>query len=255
MSQNRQGKDAIRLPDKPSLRAQRIEDTDRPCREAGQAFKRAYIAERRIFETQISRCESHYRPNASLDGVTETTDEFAEGSRTSARNTWEDCAIRLLQLRIDPEDYVHKVFAELAGAAVASPTPRQLIGDNYLMMYREADESAVSRLQCAYKTQVAIATQNIELRVHQLEITINRATASVVQDLTLALSPLFRYCLSASMPGNKFQKLAETFVAEAAIQYVRYSAAYDEVWGDRIPVAFKRRAKRIYERYLEVVAG
>jgi len=218
-------------------------------------LKSAYILERQFFDSQRSGKQEAYKPGRRLDGgkllsrgahVHDMLDEAVED--TELDNVWQKIAKGLWAKEIDPVDYVQRVFFMLVGKETNPPTPAQLLSDRYMELYRLSRRRLRQDLTASLRCQQTTArTELTHLQQFGGE-TMLSAFSLVLDDEALELTPLFRYCLARSLRRKDFSARAKKeFLDAAALQYVRAREEYDVVWGNFIPLDFKRLAQKAYD--------
>ena len=190
-----------------------------------------------------------YKPNARADGGRDSDDLYPEGS--VYESVWGKIVATMYGRKIDPVEYVHKVFAGLIPLSDYVPSPKALLTDRCLLIYERAMESIDSDIQIAFRSQHSTLQSEIaHIRINS-DASMEEAIEEALWDEQLPMSSLFRYCVAAGMPGDEFAELANTFRVGAAVQYVRHKAIYDRVWGDFIPRELKKSAAGIYHKVNE----
>lgn len=210
-----------------------------------------------MYESNRQDRPSRYRPPRWMDFVDRRSRPDEVDLERGQRNTWRRLAGALLAAEIEPVDYVIRVFAAVHGRALAPPLPNCLLADRYRKIYarsRTADEAVVAS---ALRNQVQTAAGEIRLLQHLEGLSMERATFRVLEDESLPLSALFRYCLAAGMPqATQFAPLKKRYRAAAAVQYLRAREAYDKVMGPRwLPEPFIRRVEDYYLEALQEEIG
>lgn len=211
-------------------------------------LKQVYTIERIVYESCRDGKASGYKPSPKWDGkVLMTSDAVLED--TPLNNVWVKVARDLHSKGIEPASYVRRVFSTLHGKLGTPPMPNQLLSPQAMRRYREGSENIQYEIELAYRHQMNLARQRIISYQTVSNIAMPDAVLRVLNDTTLSLSALLRYCLAFDMlsHGEGFKSLAEEFKGEAALQYMRHQEEYDNSWGSTIPVEFKLDAQRIYE--------
>ncbi len=209
----------------------------------GRELKEVYTVERRIYESQRDGSPSTYRPAGKLEGRPPITIEDK-----ATVNLWDEITRKLYQKRIDPIDYVRRIFATLGGSMITCPRPNQLLSSACLQRYKDSTENLREEIQMAFEVQRVSARREVIVKCQINGYTANDAISWVLREESLPLSALFRFCLAISMDKDSgLVKLAERFRKNAAIQYFPTRVEYDQVWGEYIPDPFRQEAVSIYE--------
>lgn len=150
---------------------------------------------------------------------------------------------------INPEQYVRVSFEGLP-LTKQTPTPGNLMGDEYVARWKAAVAKLDERLAILLRVQKAAASSHIAYREKVLK---NDQTKAVLMTLgagNLPLSPLFRYCSAVLMKDAAFDTLIENHAANAVLQFECFRDAYERVWAEILPEGFSKWSERVYPHVL-----
>lgn len=173
-------------------------------------------------------------------------------------NVWLRIADFCIKRMYDPEKYVRYQFLNLGnqGRRATLPTAEHLMTPAAVTRYLAGLGDLTRELQSAFDVQrstfeieAAVIRQRLSCRSDQ------DAWYTALNDVSLPLTALFRYCLARSIRDqeslsadvkNTFHNTVRRFAVAAAVQYVYAEEAYDQVWKEWIPPDFKAQAKAQY---------
>jgi hypothetical protein len=211
-----------------------------------QRLKSAYIVERQTYETRRDNVESSYRPSPKYDGGYRRADmDHPEGQVLD--NIWLAVVRALTVKKIDPVEYVHKLFSALAGTKTAPPAPDRLTSERWMQVYREGEEINRVEVKLSLVLQQKLARQLVAEKVYSYGLSVNDAIRAVLLDEEAALSWLFRYCLAVNTQDPKVRRLAKLFWVGAALQFIQAKEQYKLYWDKWIPPRFDKVAEHIYD--------
>jgi hypothetical protein len=228
--------------------------TDRELITAALRVRAVYAQERSRFETlKVGEPVRHYpskkyngRPAVTIDGDDRATLEAFKGSTWVRFISW--CRTR----KIDPEVYVRLCFQGMSLKRIG-PEPPDLLGPKFETKWAELYPRLPSRLTLALQVQHEDATSRVALRHRVMGDTIERARLFAYSAGDLALSPLYRYCAAEKEPSPVFRPLAQSYAAEAMMQYMCYPHVYAETWADVLPADFGATCDRAYPHLLRTL--
>jgi hypothetical protein len=211
-------------------------------------IRETYVNERRKFESRLSGRHSDYgfRHMPKWDGTEDanpgsnrklTTDRYGK----TYKPIWPKIAAFALKHNVDPLLLIKTRFINTRGPRPPEPTD---------CMCQAALEACVSERTSVddlnkrlYEFQ-DIFEKEVESKARYMvrfSWSPDDVFQSVILDLTLPLSCLYRYCLAVV---NGFNDLASVNKPEAILEYLRDSKAYDEsAWFELIPKQFANEAK------------
>ena len=194
-------------------------------------IRQTYIQERSLID------KKQYVPSSKWDGNAEA----------GIRSTWERIAEKLLLNGIEPELYVRYYFEHEAvvGGSIVAYYPTDLLSDKTINHYRlYGRETAELDMHDALEFQTECARTAFLKEKYLRKVDDRAATRSVLWNMEVELSPLFRFCWAASMKLKSFRSIRDHYLPLAAIQYSRDPDAYDKIWGDKIPANFRTYVTR-----------
>lgn len=199
--------------------------------------RQAYIAERSDRETIITGRRKVWKPGHEDDIVSSSGRILKRG----LKSVWLKIARICREIGADPATYVRVQF-ELCSDR-NSPSPSQLATPSAKIRYESAWPGLRSEIRRSLSQQVEVASQQV--RCLQALGVGDSLTASlmVIGDLTVPLSPLFRYCFACSL-GERANSLRQKLLPGAIAQYVRCPVLYDEEWRQVLPPDFKEEVSR-----------
>ena len=219
----------------------KITKTRRPKRELleelGQAIRAEYINQRRTWASIGSGREVKYKPASRWD----------EGYKSPGGKRTEPIWPRVAQFLLDNQihnypRFIQAIF-EQQGRRRPPPQPNYLHGEKALAVWRKVALRVDDRVQImedwAMEKQ-AFAQAVIKERYFDPEATERDLLQGVIADDTVALSPLYRYCVAT---GEGLPRHAKFYAETALRQYVVARDLYDEVWGGWIPEHLKKEAQ------------
>ena len=190
-----------------------------------------WIEEMRKFHLRYFGRVYPYKPGPRLDGGRD-----ARGALY--KPIWPKFAKFILDQKVNPAQFIKAQFENCHGKPPASPA--MLISSKALARYNEYrnNREVEKDLTIAKDAQTRTATDAI--RFYKLSFGPSVDTyRSVIMDMNLALSALFRYTLAKNC---KQEDLMTVWFEPALIQYLYEYDAYDIVWGSLIPPEIKSAA-------------
>lgn len=219
-------------------------------------FKATYIHERRVLET--SRGEPRlYVPAKSLDGIAKSNSIEDKKPKNAWIETYNKLVSQQLlkELKLKPETYVRILFQFLQGTSVATPTLQRLASSDMQVIVADGMADRKPRMQGLLFAQGGRCKSDIIVNTRGYGYSLALSVYYAILDDRLGLSSLFCYCIAkstaADLPrnteancrdGERLEQLAIRLELPAAMEYTLFPDMYDEIWGDVIPEAFKRRA-------------
>jgi hypothetical protein len=205
----------------------------------------AYIQERGRWESLKSRKPITYKPPRRYDGVRPVTIDGEVTLENGQVSVWAKIITWCEARTIPPTEYIRVCFANLPMISCA-PEPIQLLGEKYLQIWNDTWEGMPIKLQEELTSQHQIARTNMIVQQRVYGETPEDAQLLVLTDSSLELSPLFRYCIAASINTKPLRRVATTFRAEAVLQYECYPTLYAAAWRDILPKGFAELSKTAY---------
>ena len=210
-------------------------------------LKKTYVLERRMCEDGSQRCSEQVYAQREVRRWLRTTITWRWWIPPVCGAARE----RLHDDNVDPADYVRPSLPADSRDVCSHTCTASATRTEGGSVVQESIFNRKEQLRKDYRWETSMAIDEIHAHKGLRNISMSHATAVVIYDLRLSLSPLFRYCLAISMKHSKFKIIARNFLISAALQYMRAKEEYDEIWGDAIPVSFKKAAPGIYEGYLK----
>lgn len=164
-------------------------------------------------------------------------------------SAWKEIVRFCQARRINPEQYVRAAFQDISFRREA-PEPRQLVGEFYANKWDRLKAKIDDKLALALKIQKEAVTAAIVYRQRVLKNEYVHSCLMAFGAGDIPLTPLFRYCMGASMEDEAFADLIEANEAQAVLQFECFRAAYKRVWGDLLPKGFSKMSKTVYPRLL-----
>lgn len=164
------------------------------------------------------------------------------GDGTRHRSVWEQAANKVIQKRYDPTRFVEAQFA-VRWANV--PQPSHLLSEKAEEIYesrRQEDSSTLLRLFTFQQNRFVSALQLASLSAALTAAGPKAIQRSVLTDLMVDISALFRYCVAYS---ENHQDIVEKFELLALEQYLGQPDDYDRIWGSWIPAALKKQLSEL----------
>ncbi len=206
--------------------------------------KTCYTVERQRWERLKTGDKVKYVPPRKYDGVKAITIEGTEVEPSKASVWWK--IIVWCQARyIPPEEYVRVCFHGMPNGDCA-PEPAQLLGPKYEAKWKKLWSKKEEMLRVSLQWQKDTAKTRIVVRQKLYKQEPEASFKHVLTDGNVDLSPLFRYCLAKSIGGPVMRKVAQTFKAEAILQFECYRKLYKKVWAAELPKGFSAMSKRVY---------
>lgn len=210
-----------------------------------RAVRTAYILERSEYETLRAGQWTSWSPKREADLFNERGKKVCSG----LNSVWEKVAQICRELQAHPASYVRVQF-EAWNDPRRAPPPAFLVSRRAQDIYLEAMPRKLAELNRALQAQKEVAIQQIRcLRRAGVE-SADEAAAIVIGDLTLPLSPLFRYCFAASLGSKQGESLCRRLRASAVAQYLRFADLYDQTWSQVLPASFRKEAERLWDEWI-----
>lgn len=150
---------------------------------------------------------------------------------------------------INPEQYVRVCFEGLP-LTKQTPTPGNLMSDEYVARWKDAIAKLDERLTISLRVQKEAASSHIVYRTKVLKNDQTKAVLMTLGASNLPLSPLFRYCSAVLMNDAAFDTLIENHAANAVLQFECFRDVYKRVWGEILPKGFSKWSRRVYPHLL-----
>lgn len=192
------------------------------------AVRETYIQERRKFESRLTGVESEYGKGhiQKWDGTASKgfygkikPDKYGR----EFKPVWPKIAEFAFKNKVDPLFLIRSVFSNTRG--VRPPEPGDMISRAALKLC-QSDVSAeflnqyLAKLEDVFINEVN--TRNFF--VVKKGWTGERLLRSILSDMTLPMTPLYRHCLASRLG---FSDIKDHFLKDACLQYIRNREAYD----------------------------
>jgi hypothetical protein len=224
----------------------------RAAKEMAELFtertRTAYIEKRRHYESQTQFKKQDwfktFQPPAWWDGKAKR--RFSD--HAPPMPLWPKFAKSLFERHLDPVEYVQQVFI-VASMSSQIIEPGLMTSDKAFGMYwryQDLELSVGDARQDMISQQRTLDSRIMTLRA-QPGWTAERMKVAILRDDNLQLSALFRSCTAKrhGLPG-----VAAFYWRLSLFQYFLGMDAYDEAWGDFIPIEFREEARRYYTAIL-----
>lgn len=214
-----------------------------------------YEEARSAYESLLTGARVRYRAPRRYAGVAARCMEEDESVvlERAVPPVWDKLAAFFLARKIDAALYIRVQFEPAQLKLRAAPEPHQLITEARLAAYEERKQKLGPALATALASQKEIAAMEIAA-VEGDGRSSEDACAATLVNTSVELSPLFRYCLARSMPGERFRAIAKLYVYAAVRQFMCYREHYCAHWRAWLPSGFPAMAEALYERALLAAA-
>lgn len=210
------------------------------------AARAVYINERRRFDQKRTGTDSFYEPSAQWDGSVGPGHKGGKADKygRNCKPVWPEIANFALRSDVSVEDLIRGVFASWVG--MTAPTPNDCKTPRALAACKNREEKMGERVSNSLASEKTVASVEMYFRavyVSRLGWTEDAVIDSVIGDLSLAMSPLFRVVLATEY---KRQAMVELFLPPAIEQYRRARRFYDgSSWKTLIPDSVRQGADLI----------
>lgn len=222
---------------------------DRLLLRTAQQLRNTYIFQRRAYLQALTGKESLWLPPRTEKGQKGAPENPEIGKRP---DQWLHITRTLMAQKINPIEYVNRIFAGLIGKNRRAPEPGALLSANWINFHRHRSRVAPEEIAVALRSQRQVAADYI-LSLQSPKVSMLQATIEVLEDDDIPLSALFRYCLAVSMPEVEVQPVARFYQGAAALQYIPSAQIYNRVWKELIPAEFRELAKVLHYEYFRNV--
>lgn len=211
-------------------------------------IRETYVNERRKFESRLTGRTSDYgfkhmpkwdgtedaRPGTNRKTV---TDRYGKNYKP----VWPSIAAFALKHNVDPLLLIKTRFLNTKGPRPPEPTDCMCQKALELCVFESVSVDDLNKKLYEFQDIFQKEVESKSKYMEKFGWSASDLFQSVLLDLTLPFSCLYRYCLSVV---NGFGDLAECNKTEAILEYLRDSKAYDEsVWSELIPKQFSDEAK------------
>lgn len=197
--------------------------TGPPVEDDAARLRRVWVAAVRNFHRERTGQESRYDSNVRWDGGVDPV------TRRRIAPVWPVLAARAREAGFEATDLVAVLFQ--LWTSDSAPTPHMMLRSNVTDVQRRLDarrRQTVTLAAAAEESKWRAAVWSVS----QGEPNPEAVTRFVINDLSVSISPAFRYAMAvAAGLGPE----AEHWRAQAAYQVGRYPALYRELWSHLLP--------------------
>lgn len=211
--------------------------------------KVVYTQERGRWESVHAGHPIRYKPPAVYDGraAVRVDDSEAADIEKARSSVWTRIVAWCDARNIPPEAYVRQCFANIPLKLENPPEPAQLLGEKYLAVWKKTRGKRREIITQALVTQKQTAARHMTIQQSVYGETAEFAQLYVLYEgASLALSPLFRYCLAVGIGGKDMRRLARRLEAEAILQFETSRVLYKNCWADVLPKGFAKLSATVY---------
>jgi hypothetical protein len=211
--------------------------------EMADFVREIYIINRRLVEERMNPKGngSQYTPGAFWDGG------FHSKTNTYRKAIWPTVRDFIIEHQVSTEEYIRFVADTCRGRF----SPTALVSEKQVAAFkatsvqdlREAFIAERRAQENVFESAVFEAQTDCEIVGEDVPAE-QEVQTTVLSDKQLAMSALFRYCVAWRL---RRPDLMQLFRGAAAVQYLQYTATYDETWNDLLPLDFKDSAKIVAE--------
>jgi hypothetical protein len=200
-----------------------------------------WIRERRRYEEQLTGKPSRYARGDYLPRY----DGGEDGAGRTHKPFWPKAARYFVMYNLNPRRWVRYALGTFQAQGRRDTrrfaTPHALVSEELRKKYTEYLKELPERFRAELDSQSSTAMLRFRQRARSkaLDYTRDQALASVLLDLSLPLSALFRY--SAAEAGG-LPDVATRFFDPALMQYFFEQELYDTAWEGYIPDSMKQAA-------------
>lgn len=216
------------------------------------AVKEAYVAARSRWLSRMQGAKVAYKPPHSYDGTSAVYIDGEAIAEKPKRSEWAALA-RWLAENQYPVSYIAFQFEQLPSYG-RPPEPKQLSNPKYVEMWQKS----FGKIDMELTIQLRLDQDTFSRELACQEIIGERRFRAILLVLgndSLAISPLFRFCVCRRMKHKSMLYIAKNYALEAATQFMQAPQVYLRVWGDWIPAGFCAEADKLYRRWLRGDAG
>lgn len=240
---------------RPAAPPQVDDGEDSPAKVKGEAWyvRTTYFDERSRFESIRQGEDVYYVPPKKYDGQAAITRDGEKDAvvEPAVGAVWDKIVAWCVARKVNPQEYVRFCF-KVTPYDVKPPEPGQLCTDKYLAKWPKYRDKIEDDLATALVSEENRIRREIVVRQHAFGNSMEYATLHAITNSTLAASPLMRYCLavSAGRKSKKIARVADNFLAEAVLQFMRHPKLYKRTWSTVLPKGFSKLAKAMYPRLM-----
>ncbi len=205
--------------------------------ELSAVCRETYVAYRQL-QNSLSGERKQYDPGYQWDGGTVKRN----GKEVTYRPIWPRLAAFMLEHRLEPAACIAYRCSHVDDGSRLYPN--HLLDETWLKELTASCRVRGSSVAESLRNQVMVCTSAI-MDAREEGLTRKQANLFVLLDLSLELSPLFRYCL---LRAERLPKSADRFLAGAAVQFLRSPVAYTKHWGKWLPAGFAEMSNEAKQR-------
>ena len=169
----------------------------------------------------------------------------------ATRSTWMDLTSWLEEHELPHLSYIALTFDQCLITENRAPEPGQLASVKYLHRWRTCSPLLDGRIQRALQFQHDAAQRQF-IYYRSIGLKPRQCWATLLLDENLELSPLFRYCIAATLGGKSLGAVAEYYHADAIMQFERYRENYLMRWQCILPADFVATSGAVYRDLLQI---
>ena len=197
-------------------------------------IRETYVTSRRFFEARVSGVSSAYgrNPLPKWDGTEEPSSKQDRYGR-NYKPVWPKIAVFAAKHNVDPLVLIRNRFLHTRGPR--PPEPTDCMSKDALSFCKD-DIVSSDELNDSLTYFQDIFRKEVDQRVRYIDKygwTPEKVIGSIIQDLTLQFSDLYRFYLASV---NGFADVASKYRANAVLEYARFSHGYaGSLWANIIP--------------------
>lgn len=209
-----------------------------------QLVKRIYAYERSRWESIKQGSEVNYILPKVYDGKSAIMIDGELEIEKAKKSEWKTLADWIKGNKFPPKAFLATVFDNHLCTSKRALEPFQIRTDKYANLWYNTKDKMSERIKIALYSQRNTASREYNYKLNSLNK--YNAWATVLLNMSLSLSPLFRYCIAMGIGTDRFQDLACRFEANAIMQFERYRKFYKEHWFNLLPRYFSINSSRNY---------
>lgn len=212
-------------------------------------IRQTYIDDRSAWESLRRGVDYSYACPASYDKPRPTlrVEGVAVEGGSDRPPLWLELARKFLHRRLDPEEYIHRLFDHRVSGR--PPEPAQLLDKKFLARWESTRLAEVNEVADSLEIQKCTAAANIAYW-QRAGLNFVDSHAFVLLDDTVPLSALFRMCLAYTLKDRDpvFGRVIFAYLDAAVVQFERSREQYCKAWGDLLPARFVANSRQLYEK-------
>ena len=197
----------------------------------------AHIRDKYIEFRRLGLGNSNYELHAKWDG---SEDSAGRGHK----NVWPSIAQFMLDNQLNVSSCLALCF-DLAQDRTEIPLPSHITAPWRLTGYREVSDTSPQLLGYMLTAEKQLCRTEFYEATSEFGMSGEDALRYILGNESLALSPLFRFCLAYS---ENMTDMVEEFKLDAVLQYIVSMDGYDKAWDDWVPGEFRRQTRLAFDR-------